>query len=175
MNRRPLRRWITASLAVLCLLAPETALAAEGGLQIFPDLGQLVVLIALFTALVFPVNALLVKPLLGVLEERAERIEGARERASTLSQRAEESLERYRQDIDSARREAERERRGLLEAARVEQTDLTRSARSEAERRIEEARGEVGAALQQARTSLRADAETLARQAVERILGRSIS
>ena len=156
------------------LIAPATASAAEG-LEIFPDFQQLAILIVLFAALVYPVNAWLVRPLLRVLEDREERIDGARDRAARVTERAEESLSRYRADIDTAKAEAEQQRRRLVEEARDEQTQLTRAARSEAEQRIEAARAEVGSALGQARTSLRGDAEVLARQAVERILGRAVA
>ena len=46
--------------------------------------------------------------------------------------------------------------------------------RGEAETRIEQARGEVNTALEQARQSLARQAEELARQAAERMLGRSL-
>jgi F-type H+-transporting ATPase subunit b len=161
-------------LVVGLLMAPGAASASEG-LEIFPDFEQLAILIVLFTALVFPVNAWLIKPLLRVLEEREERIDGARDRAGRVTEQAEESLSRYRAAIDAAKADAEQQRRGIVEEARGEQTQLTRGAREVAEQQIEAARREVGSALEQARTSLRGDAEALARQAVERILGREVA
>jgi F0F1-type ATP synthase membrane subunit b/b' len=92
-----------------------------------------------------------------------------------VTEQAEESLSRYRAAIDAAKADAEQQRRGIVEEARGEQTQLTRGARSEAEQQIEAARREVGSALEQARSSLRGDAEALARQAVERILGREVA
>lgn len=160
--------------AAALLLVPGTASAA-GGLEIFPDPTQLLLLVAFFAVLVYPVNVFLVRPLLRVLEEREERIDGARDRAGRLAEQAEESLARYRADIDAAKADAEQQRRSLVEAARDEQTSLTRGARAEAEQQIEAARAEVGAALEQARDSLRGDAEVLARQVVERILGRPLA
>jgi F-type H+-transporting ATPase subunit b len=161
-------------LAVGLLMAPGTASAA-GGLEIFPDFEQLAILIVLFAALVYPVNAWLIRPLLRVLEEREDRIDGARVRAARVTEQAEESLARYRADIDAAKADGEQQRRRLVEEARAEQTQLTRAARKEAEQQLEAARDEVGSALEQARASLRADAEALARQAAERILGREVA
>jgi F-type H+-transporting ATPase subunit b len=130
---------------------------------------------ALFVLLILSVNALLLRPLLKVLDERSERIDGARQRASELSERAEDLLARYRAALHEARAEAESDRRVLVERAREEQVAFTRQARQEAERDIEQARGEVISALNDARSSLRQRAEELARDAVARILGRALA
>jgi F-type H+-transporting ATPase subunit b len=175
MNRRSsFLFWAVGPIAVA--LAPAPVAAAEGGLEIFPDPGQLIVLIVLFLLLILPVNVLLLRPLLKVLDERSERIDGARQRASELSERAEELLTRYRAALHEARAAAEGDdRRVLVERAREEQGTFTREARAEAERDIEQARGEVISALDDARTSLRQRAEELARDAVARILGRALA
>jgi hypothetical protein len=118
MNRRrsSLPTAVLPIVAVLALCSP--AAAAEGELSIFPDGVHLAILIVAFLGLVFPVNALLVRPLLRTLEERAQRIEGARDRAAELSRQADESLARHRSAIEAAGGEAVRERRAALEAAR---------------------------------------------------------
>ena len=174
MNRRStFLSWAVGPIAVA--LAPVPATAAEGGLQIFPDPGQLVVLIALFVLLIAPVNGLLLRPLLKVLDERNEQMDGAERRASELSERSEELLARYRAALDEARTEAEADRRALVDQAREEQAAFTRRAREEAEGDIDRARGEVLSALEDARGSLRQQAEALARDAVARILGRALA
>jgi F-type H+-transporting ATPase subunit b len=176
MNRRSSSvSWAGAAIAVAWLGAPE-AYAAEGGLEVFPRwFTELPVLIALFAVLILPVNAILLRPLLRVLDERSDRIEGARARAAEISARADEVLARYESTIAGARAQGERERRTVLERARQEQTDLTRAARAEAEGEIERARAEVGEALVAARGSLRDEAQALAVAAAGRILGRSLS
>lgn len=166
----------TAVLSIVAALAlPAPALAAEGELSIFPNGVHLAILIVGFLALVVPVNALLVRPLLRTLEERTQRIEGARDRAAELARQADESLARHRSAIEAARGAAERERRAAVEAARGEQTRLTLEARGAAEREIERARAGIRAILAEVREQLRRDTELLARQAVARILGRPVS
>jgi F0F1-type ATP synthase membrane subunit b/b' len=175
MNRR---RWLFSpavlAAAALLLSAPPVH-AAEGGLEIFPDPFQLALLIAVFVLLVVPVNAVLVRPLLRTLDERAQRIEGARSRAGELGQEADAALARHRNALDAARAAAEGERRTALEGARAEQTRLTAAARSAAELEIERARREIRSGLAEAREVLRRDTEALAREAVARILGRPVS
>jgi F-type H+-transporting ATPase subunit b len=174
-RRRSFSPTVVLPIAAALVLSARPAGAAEEGLSIFPDPLQLVILILSFAALVVPVNALLVRPLLGTLAERGRRIEGARERAVELAKQADASLARHRSAIEAARAAAERERRAAAEAARAEQSRLTAAARAEAEREIERGRSGIRAALADARAALRRDTEVLAREAVVRILGRPVS
>jgi F-type H+-transporting ATPase subunit b len=175
MNRRRSSSPTTVLCIVAALVLAAPALAAEGELSIFPNGMHLAILIVAFLALVFPVNALLVRPLMRTLDERAQRIEGARDRALELGRQADESLARHRSAIEAARGEAERARRAAVEAARGEQTRLTVEARAAAEREIERGRAAIRAVLAEVREQLRRDSELLARQAVARILGRPVS
>lgn len=171
MNRRSVTR-IPVLAGVLLTALP--AHAAEGGLEIFPD-WRVGILIAFFVLLILPVNALLFRPLLRVLDERHARIEGARERATSLARRADEVLAQYESAVSEARESAEQDRRGRLDEARRDQTRATAAARAEAERELARARSEVEAALAQARDQLRREAEPLARAAAAQVLGRSLS
>ena len=174
-RRRSLFTTAVLPVAAALVLCASPARAAEGGLSIFPDPIQLAVLLAVFLVLVIPVNAVLVRPLLRTLDERAQRIEGARSRAAVLAQEADATLARHRSAIEAARAQAERERRAAVEAARGEQSRLTKLARAAAELEIERARGGIRGALVEARDVLRSDAEVLAREVVARVLGRPVS
>jgi F-type H+-transporting ATPase subunit b len=132
-------------------------------------------LVVLFALLIFPVNALLFKPVFRVMDERAEKIGGARRRAERLEQEAETILSNYEGAVREAREQAEVDRRSLLDAARFEHASLTRAARTEAERELKHAREELGRSLSDARATLRAGAEELAPLVAERVLGRSLS
>lgn len=164
-----------APVAASVLLAATPAAAAEGGLQIFPDPLFLVCLMAIFGLLILPLNKLLFSPLLRVLDERRERIEGAKGRAEQVAKEADGVLARYETEVRAAKDEAETGRRSMIESARREQADATASVRAEAEQRLAGARDEVGRSLTQARTELRAHAEELAREAASRVLGRPLS
>jgi F0F1-type ATP synthase membrane subunit b/b' len=174
---RPLRSAAPrcARFALAISLLPGAAHAAEGGLVLMPEVPMLVGLVALFALLIAPVDRLLLQPLLRVLDERAQRIEGTRGRASRLARQAEELLGRYQRSVGEVRAEAEAQRKRALEAARAQGGARTGLARSEAEREIEAARGEVAAALADARAALRAEARELANEAAARVLGRPLS
>jgi F-type H+-transporting ATPase subunit b len=165
----------TGAVIASLLLAAGPALAA-GSLVLVPDwLGVLPFMLVGFVLLIFPLNALLFQPIFRALDERAERIAGARERSDQLQRDADEVLDRYQGAIREARAEAESARQAQLEGAREEQVELTSAARETAERELEGARGEMNQSIEAARASLRASAEGLAQAAAEQVLGRTIS
>ncbi len=166
---------LAALASAAALLAPATAQAAGGGLEIIPNPATMIPLIVLFALMIVPVNRLLIQPMLRVLEERDERIAGARAKAGDVGKRADEVLASYEERVAAARDAAETERRSKLDEAKGAQADRVGQERATAEGRLEQARGEVQSALEQARGSLRAQAEQLARDAAEKMLGRSLS
>ncbi len=157
------------------LLGAGPASAAEGGIQILPDWGVMFALAIVFALLIAPVNALLIAPVLRVLDERRERIEGARARARGVEEDAERVLASYEAALAEARRDAASERQRRVEEARGEEKAVSTRAREEAEHQIERARASIESALGDARAALRGEAEALAREAAERILGRRLS
>lgn len=187
------RRTLALVAAIGLVLAAAPAFAA-GGLSIFPDLiedalygthgGEILAhplrsvwlqLVILFVAIVFPLNTLLFKPLLRTLEQRGEKIEGARSRASALSKQAEEVLGRYETAVGAARRDAENVRRQTLEGARTEQARIGAEARRAAEQEVAKARIGVAGAIEKARAALRGETERLAREVATKVLGRPLS
>jgi len=162
-----------ALVALVGLVLPHSAHAA-GGLELVPDVTILIGLIVLFLMLVFPVNALLFKPIFRVLDEREERIAGTRSRAQQLEDSAHEALERYQSSVQAVRDEAEQQRRSLLESARSEALAATGEARSEVEGRLDGARSEIAASLESARVTLRSQSQEIAREAASRVLGRAL-
>jgi len=132
-------------------------------------------LIVGFLVLIPIVDRLIVRPVFRVIDERAEKIEGARDRAAKLQLDADNVLAKYETAVRDVREEAERSRRDSIDAARAQQAEVTGTARADAEREIEESRAEPESSLADARASLRETAEGLARQAAEQVLGRTIS
>ena len=162
-----------AALVALLLAIAGPAAAAGGTLEIFPD-SRVLVLIVLFVALVWPANKLLFEPMLGVMDERRQRIDGTRARAAEIGSEADTVLGRYESAVGEARGQAETLRRGALEQVRRESSEAGGTARSAAEVEVSRARGELASALGQARGELRTQAEGLARDAAAQVLGRSL-
>ena len=193
-----MQRTIVSAALLLAVVLAAPAHAAEGGLDIFPGgfdaclardgalstLGCIVTtlpstnfgrLLVLFVALIFPVNALVLKPLLAVLDERSARIEGTRKRAGEVGAEAEAVLARYSAAVEQARRQADELRKVALDGARSDQARVLSEARGAAEREVSEARSGVAGALEGARATLRSQSDALAREAAARVLGRTLS
>jgi F-type H+-transporting ATPase subunit b len=163
-----------AQTVALSLTIAAPAAAAEGTLVLVPDPVMTFGLVALFVVIVFPVNAIVFRPILKALDDREKRIAGTRRRAEKLGKDAERILGEYQASIRTARESAEASRRSRLETVRGEVLETTTAARADAERELERARGELATSLETARTSLRAQAEELAREAASRVLGRAV-
>ena len=159
--------------AAAAMLAPQVAAASEEGLDINPDPVRLLLLLGLFVILVPILDRLLFKPLLGVLEAREARIEGARVRAGELSQQAAALLARHDEAVRQARETAHVEHVRLVEEARRAHQVTVGEARTAAEREIVGARGEILRTADSVRGALGAEAEPLAREIAARLLGRS--
>jgi len=165
----------TVLAATLLAVAGEAAAAGGEGLVILPELPLLVLLLVAFVILIFPLNALVFRPIFNILDERDQRIEGTRARAARLGAEADDSLSRYEAAIATAREELEQDRRRQADEARSAHSARTTAARGEAEQEIARARASVASSLDEARTSLRAQSEGLAREIATRVLGREVS
>lgn len=172
---KPLRtpRLPVGAFAAALLFAPAV-FASGDSIVLEPDPEMLLKLIVLFTILIFPVNALLFRPIFAALDAREAKIAGTRARAQQLAAEADQTLRRYEDGIRQARGEAELERRKGLSTARAECQREAAEARGAAEREIEAARGLVQRDLELARASLRREAQQLAREVAGSVLGRPL-
>ena len=166
-------RLVVATVLAIGIAGP--AAAAEGGLVLVPHLPSVLALIAFFVLLIFPMNALVFRPIFAALDAREQRIAGTRARADELAAQAERSMDEYEQAVRSARDEAEQGRKAALSDARDGAQVQTQAARADAETELDRATGEIDAALATARGSLRSEAEALAREAATAVLGRNLS
>ena len=161
----------SALLAFGLMVLAEPARAA-GDLVLIPSPMILISLLVLFVILIFPLNALIFKPIFNTLDERDRQTVGAREESAEVARKADEVLQRYRSELRAARLAAEKARRESVEVARKEQARLTGEARMQAEQKVEQGRSELSASLEQARSELEGHARDLAGAAAQRILGR---
>ena len=173
--RRVGRRHAIVGYMVAASLVVALPAAAAGDLELMPTGWITAILLVAFVAIVFPLNGLIFRPLLRVMDEREDKIAGARRRAAHVEGEATDALARYEDALRGAREESMLERRAQLEAARSDLLTTTRRAKAEAMQELENAREELDASLRDARETLREGSEELARLAAERILGRSLT
>jgi F-type H+-transporting ATPase subunit b len=167
-------RWISAGFSSAALaLVPGAAAAAEG-LNLIPRVELVLTNLVVVLLLIWPVNRLLIAPLVRVLQEREARTQGSSDAASAL--RAETAAEQAQLEARraQARREAAERRAAVLARANSEEQRLLDSARADAAQSLAQVRSSIAAEVDQARAALRSDARALAQLAAERILGRPL-
>ncbi len=114
-------------------------------------------------------------PMLALIEKRQGEIEGRLEQAKHIRTEGEKKLQSYEAAINAAKREVvELLANAQREGARRQQ-EILDEARAEASRMIAEAHQQVEEAVQAARQKLLVDANRLAREVVEKILGRPLA
>lgn len=127
-----------------------------------------------FGLLLALLGALLYRPLLRVLDERARRIQESMEQAERIRRQAQQAEEEFRARMEEARREA----RGIIDQALQAGRAMQEEARAEAQRQaaaeLERARSQIQAERDAAIAELRREFADLAIRAAERVIRRSL-
>lgn len=163
---------IPALLGVLGV--PARALAEGATLNLEPNPTWVVLNLVVFALLLYPTQRLLLGPLVRILEEREERTTGALSRAATLREQTSALQVDLEARLTRTRADAAVHRGRILEETEAEERQLLEAARAETARTLETVRSRIAEELEVARQTLREDAPALAREAVARILGRSL-
>jgi F-type H+-transporting ATPase subunit b len=131
--------------------------------------------LVLLTALMGVLERLLFRPLLRVIESRHQQIHGARHEVAHLERLSSADREAYETRLREARRSAHLEREKLRTSGRDEARRLLAEVRGEISRAMQSTRESIGAAERAAQQHLERDVDGLARQLVEKLLGRTVS
>jgi len=113
-------------------------------------------------------------PLQKVMEERAKRIEGARQEAEAARAAAEDKKKAYQEALRKARAEVYAEQDAARRVVLDERAKLVREARGRANGRVRAAKEQLGAELAAARAQVEAESQVLGAEIARTILaGRS--
>ena len=152
---------------------PLAAAAAQDPL--IPTWPELIIGTIVFVV-VFGVLAKMLMPrIVKTLNEREDAIQGGINRADEAQAEAEQVLQQYRAQLDSARHESARMREEAREQGAAIIAEMRERAEAEARRITEAAQSQTEADRQQALTSLRTEVGTLATELAGRIVGESLT
>ncbi|RII30968.1 MAG: hypothetical protein CXR30_03940 [Geobacter sp.] len=127
-----------------------------------------------FGILVLVLNIFLYKPIRGILSERRQVIDSAREKAASVDLEVQEKMAQYEARLRDAKNEAAGRRAEALKLAQAEESALLDRARKEAADSLGAIRGKVVKEVAEARALLVKQAEVLSSDICEKILGRSL-
>jgi F0F1-type ATP synthase membrane subunit b/b' len=122
--------------------------------------------------LAFFVKFLYLKPLDKILAERFRLTEGARKAAEDSLKNADARIAEYQQALNKARSDIYLEQAAFLQKLREEQAELAKAVRVESDTRVAEIKLSIAKEADDARSNLEAQADTLAGQIADAILGR---
>lgn len=127
-----------------------------------------------FGILVLVLNLALYKPIRGILAQRRQEIESARERAFTVDQQVDAKVSEYEARLRDAKTEVGAKRAELVKQAQAEEAGLLEKARSDAAASLAALRARIVKESDEARGVLRQQAETLSSDICEKIMGRGL-
>jgi len=127
-----------------------------------------------FLILLLILNFLLYRPLVRVMAERSEKIDGSHQKAKDLDSKIQERMEAYRAKLQEAKQVASEERNDTRRAASQEEAKILQEAQSQASEQLQKVRNRVAKEAETARKSLRSESDKLAHQVASKVLGRSI-
>ena len=128
-----------------------------------------------FVVLLFLLNKILYRPLLNIMTERREKIEGGKAHARELEGEIEAKIQSYQEQLNAAKAGASGERLALRQEAQKQEAAITGEAQQKAAERISAIRGQVEKEAVAAREALRQEATSLAGQIAEKVLGRTLA
>jgi len=137
--------------------------------------GTVVVQFALFLVMALVANRLLFQPYLALRERRRAGIDGARDEASQMTAQADAKLADYEKQLAQARHRANEEARKVRLEAAANEREVTDKARADAQKTIDAAAQSMRAETDAARGQLMPQAETIARQMANKLLGREVA
>lgn len=127
-----------------------------------------------FLIILWILNRFLFKPILGILEKRRERIQQSGQTVQALESRAAQQWESYQRQLQEAKIEANLEKERIKGEGLEAQRKLLEAARTESHSMLEETRKRIGKEVSKARELLRRQAEQIAVEMAEKILGRRL-
>ncbi|TAJ88922.1 hypothetical protein EPO44_15310 [bacterium] len=133
-----------------------------------------IIQVVAFLVFWFLLTKLLFKPFVGLLEERERRTEGVKAEAAALNEEGERLLKEYEYAIAKARDEGRAAKEKIVQEGRQARERLLGQAREDASRTLEAVRAEIGKELKRGREIAAREAEALAQQMAEKIIGRKI-
>jgi F-type H+-transporting ATPase subunit b len=127
-----------------------------------------------FIVLIFLLSRFLYKPIVGMLDERTRRIQDSLEAADRARAEVAQADREREELLASTRREIQEMMTTAQQVADRIQSEARTTAQQEAQRIVETARQEAEAERAQAMAELRREVASLAVQAAERVISRSL-
>jgi F-type H+-transporting ATPase subunit b len=127
-----------------------------------------------FLILLFILNLILFRPIRKIIKERNKIIEDFNSDITSLTDEAQESMERFELKVLEAKKEGMARVQGMKGEGEQAEADLIAATNEEVQAKIQDARQKVASDIQEARNQLQAQVQAFSVAVTEKVLGRSI-
>jgi F-type H+-transporting ATPase subunit b len=135
---------------------------------------SLLIQVGLFIFLMLVLNQIFFKPFLRFLEERQEKIQGDERKAVKLQEEAEQYRLQFEEGMDKGQLQALDEKGRIQEAGAQESKRVIDTAQQEVAGEMPKIKAQIAQESKQALTELEGQQGVMAKEIVEKILGRSL-
>ncbi len=135
--------------------------------------GSLFIQIVNFLFLLYALNLVLFKPVRKILLERKEKIDSLAKGVETLSSKASDKDNAYKEGLKSARTEGLKKKETFVEQASQEEKEILERINKKAQANLAAIRTQVAEETAKARLALEKEVEAFAKAIGEKILGRA--
>ncbi len=135
--------------------------------------GSLFIQIINFLFLLYALNLVLFKPVRKILLERKEKINSLEKGVESLSSKASEKDNAYKEGVKRARAEGLKQKETFVEQASEEEKEILERINKKAQANLAAIRNQVAEETEKARLALEKEIDTFAKAISEKILGRA--
>ncbi len=127
-----------------------------------------------FIILIFILNVLLYKPILGIMEKRKQQFDGARDEVRTLHESVEKKMAEYEEAVRKAKQAAMEQKAEYVKEGAEEARKIVDAVRGVIPKMMEEFQGKMNREIEEARGVLKNQSQRLSLEIAEKVLGRSL-
>ncbi|MBF0210479.1 MAG: ATP synthase F0 subunit B [Desulfamplus sp.] len=135
--------------------------------------GSLFIQIINFLFLLYALNLVLFKPVRKILLERKEKMQSLEKGVQTLSEKAVEKDNAYKEGLKRARSEGLKQKETFVEEASQEEKEILERINKKAQANLAAIRSQVAEETEKARLALEKEVDAFAKAIGEKILGRA--
>lgn len=128
-----------------------------------------------FLALMFILNLLLYKPILGIIDRRKKQIQDAEEEIKRLNREVEERMAAYEEKLRLAKMEALEKKLEIIREGTEQGKSFIEAAKGEIPGMMEKFHEEIGKEISDARRILTDQSRGISIEITEKLLGRSLA
>ncbi|HVO67422.1 MAG TPA: ATP synthase F0 subunit B [Syntrophales bacterium] len=128
-----------------------------------------------FLALIFILNLLLYKPILGIIDKRKKQVQDTEEEIRRLNQMVEERMASYEEKLRLAKMEALEKKLEIIKEGAEQAKGFIEAAKGQIPGMMEKFHEEIGKEISEARRMLTDQSRGISIEITEKLLGRSLA